>query len=245
MLHEKSQDTAKEMAAESGALATPQRSTHLYEQIHKIMWDKILSGEIVPGQRLKDVEWASILGVSRTPVREAMRKMEQERVLLPLANGGYQVRSVSSNDLEELYRCRAALESLAVREAAKSFTPKQAKQFDLLVHQVDGAIADGDLDKVFSLNTEFHWLIVQSSNNSHLINLCAALKKLVTFYRSARLNRGRAGEQDKEEYLAHLRSEQADHRAIVDALRERDGDQAAALMEKHLLNIASYQGISS
>ena len=76
--------------------------THLFEQIHQVLWDKIRNGEIVPGQRLKDVEWAQRLGVSRTPVREAMRKMQQEGVLIPLSQGGYEVRGSSRRDLIDL-----------------------------------------------------------------------------------------------------------------------------------------------
>mgnify|MGYP003350718015 FL=1 len=95
--------------------ALPARN-HLFEQIHGILWDKIRSGEIVAGQRLKDIEWARKLNVSRTPVREAMRKMQQEGVLVPLAQGGYEVRATSRTDLIELYRCRAALEALATEE---------------------------------------------------------------------------------------------------------------------------------
>src|SRR4029077_6682136 len=98
-------------------MGLPSRN-HLFEQIHGILWEKIRSGEIESGQRLKDIEWARKLNVSRTPVREAMRKMQQEGVLIPLAQGGYEVRPTSRADLIELYRCRAALEALAAEEAA-------------------------------------------------------------------------------------------------------------------------------
>lgn len=108
-------------AAVKGKRMDLPEKTHLFEQIHQILWDKIRSGEIVPGQRLKDIEWANRLGVSRTPVREAMRKMQQEGVLMPLAQGGYEVRPTSRRDLIELYRCRAALETLAAEEAAERF----------------------------------------------------------------------------------------------------------------------------
>lgn len=218
---------------------TPQRSSHLYEQIHKILWDKILTGEIVPGDRLKDIDWATRLGVSRTPVREAIRKMQQEGILLPLSNGGHEVRQVSPTDLQELYHCRGALEGLAVREAAKGFTSKAAKQFERLIKRADEAIAAGDLDRAFHLNTEFHWSLIEFSGNSHLIGLCESLRKLVIFYRSARLSRGKSG--NKAAYLERLRIEQDDHRAIIAALADRDGDKAAALMEGHLQDIALAQ----
>lgn len=214
----------------------PTRSSHLFEQIHEIMWDKILRGEIVPSQRLKDIEWAKRLGVSRTPVREAMRKMQQEGILIPLSQGGYEVRSLSEKDRRELYRCRAALEALAVREAAEKFTPKAARQLELLLRGADDAIENDDLDQGFALTTEFHRLLIEFSQNAHLIGLCASLRKLVFFYRSARLNRVKSGKTDRQIYLRHLRAEQEEHHAIVAALSEGDGDKAVKLMEHHLLD---------
>lgn len=222
----------------------PTRSTHLFEQIHEILWDKILRGEIVPGQRLKDIEWAKLLGVSRTPVREAMRKMQQEGILLPLSQGGYEVRSVSEEERRELYNCRAALEALAVREAAAKITPKATKSLELLLRRADEAVESNDFEQAFVLNTELHRSLIELSQNSHLIRLCETLQKLIYYYRSARLNRVKAGKTDKEAYLAHLRSEQEEHHAVVAALRQQDGDKAARLMEKHLLETVQRMDVS-
>src|SRR4051812_24569999 len=126
---------------------------HLFEQIHGILWEKIRSGEICSGQRLKDIEWARKLNVSRTPVREAMRKMQQEGVLVPLAQGGYEVRATSKVDLIELYRCRAALEALAAEQAAANMDDATAARLEALVKTADDAIERGDLDVAFALNT--------------------------------------------------------------------------------------------
>ena len=211
---------------------------HLFEQIHGILWDKIRSGEIVSGQRLKDIEWARKLNVSRTPVREAMRKMQQEGVLIPLAQGGYEVRPTSRADLIELYRCRAALEALAAEEAAMRCNPAAAKHLEALVTRCDRAIERGDLDAAFALNTDFHTALIELSANRHLADLLDTLRRLVLFYRSALLQHSKSDAGNQALYLDRLRVKQDRHREILAALVRRDGAQAALLMQSHVRETA-------
>lgn len=216
----------------------PSRGSPLFEQIHEVLWAKILNGEIQPLQRLKDLEWANKLGVSRTPVREAMRKMQQEGVLLPLSQGGYQVRAVSLDDFRGLYRCRAALEGLAVEEAAARFTKSAQRKLEILIRNVDSAIEREDLDEAFALNTLFHANLVEYSENAHLMGLCKTITRLIIFYRSALLNQAKAETKSKEDYLEGLRQNQSIHRAIVAAIAGGQGKQARKLMESHVLQAA-------
>jgi DNA-binding GntR family transcriptional regulator len=211
---------------------------HLFEQIHKVLWEKIRNGEIVPGQRLKDIEWAQHLGVSRTPVREAMRKMQQEGVLIPLAQGGYEVRGTSRKDLIELYRCRAALEALAIEDAVAHAGDNEVRQLEQLVAQCDQAIVDGDLDAAFSLNSAFHKAVLDLSGNTHLQTLLDSLQKLVFFYRSALLKMSRDDPASTALYIERLHIKQTHHRAILDALKAGDGSRAATLMRDHVRETA-------
>lgn len=211
---------------------------HLFEQIHEILWDKIRKGEVVPGQRLKDIDWARQLGVSRTPVREAMRKMQQEGVLVPLAHGGYEVRPTSRRDLIELYRCRAALEALAAEEAAICFDDAAVRRFEALAASCDAAIKLGDLDAAFALNTDFHTAVIEASGNTHLQSLLDTLRRLILFYRSALLRLSKDDANNKGLYLERLRVKQNRHREILDALRQRDGARAAQLMQSHVRETA-------
>lgn len=215
----------------------PERS-HLFEQIHGILWEKIRSGEIVSGQRLKDIEWARKLNVSRTPVREAMRKMQQEGVLVPLAQGGYEVRATSRVDLIELYRCRAALESLAADEAAARCDEAAAARLEALIGRADEALERGQLEVAFALNTEFHAAILELSGNRHLGGLLDTLQRLVTFYRTALLRMSKDDAESKALYLERLRVKQERHREIFAALRARDGARAATLMQAHVRETA-------
>ena len=207
---------------------------HLFEQIHAVLWERIRQGEIVPGQRLKDIEWARRLGVSRTPVREAMRKMQQEGVLIPLAQGGYEVRPTSRRDLIELYRCRAALEALATEGAAERFDEEKGKKLDDLVGRCDEAIATGDLDTAFSLNTAFHSVLIAESGNAHLKTLLESLGKLVFFYRTTLLKMSKSNPDDKMLYIERLRIKQNHHRAILAALKAKDAQRASGLMQAHV-----------
>lgn len=206
----------------------------LFDQVHAELWNRINSGEIAPGERLKDVDWARRLQVSRTPVREAMRKMQQDGVLLPLPQGGYEVRSVNRSDLIDLYRCRASLEALAAEDAATACTTAAGNSLENLIDRCDAAIAAGDLESTFALNTQFHAAVLEMSSNIHLKALCNGLQRMILFYRKALLRLASSGQVDRNEYLDRLRSKQAHHRAILDALRRHDGQAASRLMQDHL-----------
>lgn len=212
--------------------------THLFEQIHEILWERIRTGEIVPGQRLRDIEWAHKLAVSRTPVREAMRKMQQEGILTALAQGGYEVRPVSHEDLVGLYRCRAAMEALATEDAAARCDAAAADTLMALVKSCDDAIVRGDLDEAYKLNTSFHREVIAMSDNVHLKNVLGTLRRMIEFYRGALLNKAKGDPGSRLEYLKRLEVKQERHREIVAALRTRDGPAAARLMEGHIRETA-------
>jgi len=215
----------------------PARS-HLFEQIHGILWEKIRGGEIVPGQRLKDIDWARRLKVSRTPVREAMRKMQQEGVLVPLAQGGYEVRSTSRVDLIELYRCRAALEALGAEEAAARCSEREAAGLEAIIDRCDEAIERGDLDAAFQYNSGFHGALLELGGNRHLAGLLETLQRLVLFYRTALLRMSRHDARNRSLYIQRLRIKQEHHRKILAALRTRNAARAAQLMQEHVRETA-------
>ncbi|MGD9945917.1 MAG: GntR family transcriptional regulator [Burkholderiaceae bacterium] len=206
----------------------------LFEQIHRILWDKIRSGEIQPGQRLRDIEWAQRLNVSRTPVREAMRKMQQEGVLSLLTSGGYEVRSVSQAELTDLYRCRAALEGLVAEEVALSFDPDADARLSDIIQACEQAIAREDLDAAFELNTRFHGVLIELSRNTYLKTMCESVSRMIYFYRASLLNSVKRAEASRERYLSRIRAKQDQHLEILAALRARDGARASMLVESHI-----------
>ena len=212
--------------------------THLFDRIYEILWVKISDGEILPGQRLKDVDWAERLQVSRTPVREAMRKMQHDGILLPMANGGYQVRKLQDSEIVDLYRCRAALESLAAEDAASHATDSDVRKLTKIVNDCDAAIVHEDLRVAFDLNSRFHAAVIELSPNMYVKQTCESLRKLIHFYRSAVLRGSEEGAKDAQVYLSRLKIKQLHHRQILGAIETKNGALAAALMQHHVRETA-------
>ena len=118
------------------------QKTHVFDQVYDHLIAQISSGTLPPGNRVKDSEWSTRLGISRTPVREAMRKLSQEGLLKALPAGGYEVRRLAADDLENLYRCRAGLEFAATHEATAAATAEQLGQIGKVVEATDRAIGE-------------------------------------------------------------------------------------------------------
>ena len=212
--------------------------THLFDRIYEILWDKIGKGEIEPGERLKDSDWAERLQVSRTPVREAMRKMQHEGILLPLANGGYQVRKLKDTDIIDLYRCRAALEAVAAEDAATLAKPSDIAKLRQIIEDCDQAIERGDLQVAFDLNSRFHAEVLDLSPNLYIRQTCDSLRRMIHFYRKSVLRQSQLSESDSSVYVSRLRIKQLHHRQIVDAIAAHDTEQASRLMQNHVRETA-------
>ncbi|ESR23811.1 GntR family transcriptional regulator [Lutibaculum baratangense] len=213
----------------------PSRTGPLFDQIYDILWSRILSGEIGHGTRVSDLEWSKKLDVSRTPVREAMRKLQQDGILLPLDRGGYEVRRMEAGDLLNLYRCRAALEALAVRDAATRLGERDIGRLRSLVDDAQTVLESDDLDRLFELNTAFHNMILQACGNVYLERLLSDLRRMILFARSSLMIAAR-DRQLGPAYKDHLNRVQNDHREILEAIVARDADAAAARMERHLFS---------
>lgn len=214
------------------------RSGHLFEQVYEIIWEKILAGEFAPRQRLRDIEVAKQLEISRTPAREAMRKLEQDGILRPLERGGYEVADIHVDDLKGLYRCRAVLEGLAVRDAAGHLSESTLNKLQSLINKTKRLLADKDFDAVLKHNTEFHALIVSASHNPHLMRLIESLQRLTIFHRSVLKNTVRARAGMGASYAQHIGATQDYHERILAALQAGNPDDAAALMQEHLFETA-------
>lgn len=217
-------------------MALIKRSGHLYDQAYEILLNQILAGTIRPGQRLKDADVAAQLKISRTPVREAMRMLEQDGVLVALQRGGYEVTDARAGDLMGLYSCRAALEQLAAHEATERMTPEHRKTLAALISRTDGSLKEGRFENALKSNTEFHTILVELSGNRYLVKLIDSLRRLILLHRSSLLNSVAA--DMKEEYVQHLRDTQEQHRAIFEAMVRGEAAEAGELMKSHLLQTA-------
>ncbi len=213
--------------------------THLFDRVYEVLWGKIGSGEIAPGNRLKDSEWAERLQISRTPVREAMRKMQHEGILLPLANGGYQVRKLKDSDIIDLYRCRAALEGVATEDACNSATAQDIEALQKTIDDCDAAIEQGHMRMAFELNSKFHAQVLALSGNAYVKQACNSLRRMILFYRSSVLKKSEQEARHGQTYVARLKVKQLHHREIVAAIVARQPAKAAKLMQNHVRETAA------
>lgn len=186
----------------------------------------IMSGELGPGARLPEQQLAATLGVSRGPLREAIRTLEGRRLLERTPHAGVRVVQLSLKDLEELFAMREALEGMACREAAEYMTAPEiralretAERIQRLLAQGPGSIFAGDAD------TDFHRQIAVGSRNRWIARiLCDDLYSLLRLYRLHAVRRT----------IASARVTAREHEAIVDRIHARDGDGAERLMREHV-----------
>jgi len=129
---------------------------------------RILVGELAPGERLVEDRLAELLGVSRNPVREAMRVLATEGFVEVTPRRGAAVARLSADEAEELFDVRTALEGLAARLAARKRSPAAVERLRSLLERAKAAVATGDLAGVADLNTEFHAAVADAAGNAYL-----------------------------------------------------------------------------
>lgn len=214
-------------------MAQPSRASPLFDQIYEFLWSRIISGDIVPGTRLSDLDWSARLDVSRTPVREAMRKLQQDGVLVPLSRGGYELRHIGTEDLLSLYSCRGALEALAARQAALNASEEEIAALEEIIETSKKALAAHDFAGMFDLNTQFHDKIVAASRNIYLERILKDLRRMILFARSSLMSATNTAHQSQP-YMEHLQRVLTDHMEVLDRISARDLDGAYKRMEEHI-----------
>ena len=199
------------------------RSAELAEQVYRRLKQEIHGGQLPPGLRLVERAIARAKGVSRTPVREALRRLHDEGLVEYRPGRGMVVASLSTEDLAEIYALREQLEGLAVREAARRRTEADLQALAAILQRAQSALAQGDLEGVRATNEEFHRHLVTLSGMRHLQRLVAQLRDRIEFYRRRSLELPGRPVHTMEE-----------HRLLLETLRQGDPDLAEAAMRLHL-----------
>jgi DNA-binding GntR family transcriptional regulator len=187
----------------------------------------ILGGELHAGARLGEVELAEQLGVSRTPVREALRRLATEGLVELLPNRGAYVTEWSAADLEDIYELRATLESHASRRAATRITDEEIAELERLCDLMEACSRDGSeeaLDRLADRNADFHRLILDAAGSTRLTTLVAAVVQVPLAIRT--FHRYSPGA---------LRRSAGHHRELTEAFRARSPEWASAVMQSHIL----------
>ncbi|MFO7271650.1 GntR family transcriptional regulator [Sphaerobacter thermophilus] len=192
--------------------------------------DALRTGILRPGDRLIEVELAAALDMSRTPVREALRRLEAERLVENVPRRGLVVPAITLDDLVDIYEIRGALEGLAARRAAQRMSAAEIEAMRQTVERMERALADDDLEAVSELSRQFHRLLRGGSPDGRLPTL---LSLLMDSYGLLGLHEFNAP--------GRLSAAVAEHRAIYEAVAARDEEQAERLAREHSHNALQAQ----
>jgi DNA-binding GntR family transcriptional regulator len=193
----------------------------LYEQVAEQLRTRILAHALPPGSWIDEQALAAEYGISRTPMREALKVLAAEGlVTMKLRRGAY-VTEVSERDLAEVFHLLAILESDAARIAAQKATPAEITELLAIHDELESAI--DDRDRFFAANERFHMRLLEIADNRWRIQVVADLRKVMKLNRRQSLfKQGR------------LEASLREHRLIMAALKARNAERARALMHKHL-----------
>lgn len=214
------------MRSADSAEGTP--SPQAVDRVYARLRQGILDGTYAPGARLGEADLAVALGVSRTPVREALRRLGSEGLLSTLPNKGARVRTWTTSELSDISDLRALLEGHAARQAATRVTGADIAAMADLVTRMEAAAADGtdaDIDLITELNREFHGAVIEASGNALLPGLMHSLLHVPVISRTYR-----------HYSPARMQQSMRQHRELVDALRAGDPAWAEAVMRVHVLS---------
>ena len=193
---------------------------------YAIIRQSILSGRFDSGERLKEAELTALCNVSRTPVREALRRLANEGLVVVTPNAGAEVSSVSPAELEEIYVLRGMIESHAASRAASRITAASIGRLKVLAGIMELAVKNGfdSIDRDFSTaNAEFHHIILDAATSPRLSSMASLVIEIPLTLRTLALY----SKQDRMRSLQH-------HRELIEALEVRDGVWAASVMKSHV-----------
>ena len=195
----------------------------LREVVCETLRDAVRRGVLQPGERLMEIQLAEELGVSRTPVREAIRKLEMEGYVIMMPRRGTYVADLSIRDVNEVFEIRTSLESLASGLAAERITEDELEKLQRLLVEIGAHIQNGDMESIVRTDTEFHDLLYQASRNKRLVGIISNLREQLTRFRTTSMS-----------YPGRLKATLEEHRNIVEAIAQGDEKAARKAAEHHM-----------
>ena len=207
-------------------IATLSDRQTLSEQVYNELKEAIIAGELAQGAKITEDELAKKYGISRGPLREALRRLESIRLLIKIPHAGMRVITLTPEMIEEIYIVREALEGMSARLAAEKMTDEEIEALHLLLDRHANNIdkSDGKLYLQREGDLDFHFRIAQASNNQWLIDLLSS-----ELYQLLRMCRHRTS-QAPERPIKAL----SEHKQIVEAIASRDAELAEILMRRHI-----------
>ena len=197
----------------------------LRDVVFNTLRQAILRGELKPGERLMEIALSQRLGVSRTPVREAIRMLEQEGLVIMIPRKGAQVAEISEKDLKDVLEVRLGLEELAVRIACQRITEEELEELERAVKEFEEAMKEDDLGVLAAADVTVHEVIYGSTHNKRLVQIISNIREQMYRYRV--------------EYLKDVESRKTlveEHYAVYRALKARNQQQAVKDICIHIVN---------
>jgi len=199
----------------------------LYEEVAELLRQRIFQRALEPGSWIDELKLAEEYGISRTPLREALKVLAAEGLVTMKVRRGAYVTEVSEQDLTDVYHLLALLESDAAGVVAERATPAQLDELSALHAELEASARPGHVDRelFFAINERFHLRLLAIANNRWRDQMVADLRKVMKLNRhNSLLKSGRINESLKE------------HRAVMAAIVARDASQAMERMQKHFHN---------
>jgi len=197
----------------------------LREIVFEHLREAIITGLLRPGERLMELQLAEEMGVSRTPVREAIRKLELEGLVIMVARRGAYVSDLSMRDIGETFEIRGALESLAAGLAAERISPEELEQLERTLVSIGECIETSDIQQIVALDEEFHAILFAASRNQRLSQIVSNLREQITRFRRTSLSTP-----------GRFKAVFQEHKGIVEAISERNSSLAQTLAKEHIEN---------
>ena len=197
----------------------------LRDVVFNTLRQAILRGELKPGERLMEIQLANKLGVSRTPIREALRKLELEGLVNMVPRKGAEVADITEKSLRDVLEVRKALEELSVQLACEKITEEEIEELKRAAERFKDTLDDQDVTKIAEADVAFHDIIYTATDNQKLILLLNYLREQMYRYLVEYLK--------KEEAYPQLIAE---HEELIDNISKRNKEEATRIMCEHIDN---------
>lgn len=191
--------------------------------VYDYLFNAIRTGDIKPGQTLTERGLAEKIGVSRTPVREAIRKLEEQGIVTHEPHKGVKVITLSEEKVTQLYDVRELLEGLAARQLAEHPAPQKIEELRGFIERAEIEAVANNIKELAGINSEFHLALARLSGNVYLEAIMKMLQTQISLLMSASLSASGRPLQNIEE-----------HKMLIDAIRSGDGEFAESIAKHHV-----------
>ena len=197
----------------------------LRDVVFNTLRQAILKGELAPGERLMEIQLAEKLGVSRTPIREAIRKLELEGLVLMIPRRGAEGAKISEKSLKDVLEVRRSLEELAIELTCQRMTESDLQELEKAQKAFEAAVQKGDAMEIAETDEAYHDVIYNCTRNTRLVQIINNLREQMYRFRLEYIK-----DEDKRQILL------LEHRKILAALRNRRVAEARAAVREHIDN---------